>query len=72
MLNDLIVIPETVAQALRNPLDNPDQTLVAVLVLIVAGLLISAVLIAIASPRRNINSPHSEAETDEDQSSDSD
>jgi len=72
MLNDLVAIPETVGQALRNPLDNPEQTLVAVLVLVVAGLLISAVLTAIASPRRNVDSPHDEAGADENQSSDSD
>ena len=72
MLNDLVAIPETVTQALRNPLDNPEQTLVAVLVLVVAGLLISAVLIAIASPRGNIDSPRNEAEVDEDLSPDSD
>lgn len=72
MLNDLIAIPETVAQAFRNPLDNPDQTLVAVLVLVVAGLLISAVLIAIASPRKDTDSPGGKTEMDENRDSASD
>ena len=72
MLNDLVAIPETVTQALRNPLDNPEQTALTFAGLVVAGLLISAVLTAIASPRGNVDSPRNEAEVDEDLSPDSD
>ena len=41
---------ERFLDTMRFPLDDPQQTLIAVLVTVVAGLLVAVVLIAIASP----------------------
>lgn len=38
--------------AVQYPLDDPSQTLLAVLVVVVAGLLLAVALIAVASPGR--------------------
>lgn len=56
--------------ALRYPLDDPNRTIISVLVIVVAGLLVTVALIAIASPKAgNSAEPedgHSERDTDAD------
>lgn len=57
--------------AVQYPLDDPSQTLLAVLVVVVAGLLLAVALIAVASPGRtqdDYTSADSSANNDADDS----
>lgn len=61
-MDSLARLFETFADAVRYPLDDPNRALVAVLVVVVAGLLVAMILIALASPGRRRKDTRSDAE----------
>ncbi len=54
-------------RALQFPLDDPSRTLIAVLVVVAAGLLVAVVLIAIASPEGTKDTSPSAEPNDDDE-----
>lgn len=59
-MESLTGVFERLVDAVRYPLDDPNQTLIAVLALVVAGLLVAIILIAVASPNRRREDPGSD------------